>query len=634
MLILVSFMSLLAYMIVGEKMPWLTVHISWSMLLLTGWLIGKLLDRVDWKELATKNLVITILSTAGFILIIPRIYRLFISAAPPFAGKELTQVAKTSEFLLLALLGLSAVYLIIKFTRGYKARLVNSIFLLTLFGILGGLTARHAGLASYKNYDLANEYLVYAHAARGPKDALEQIESISLRQTGGKEIKIAMDNHTPYPFWWYLRDYPNRYEYREEPTRELRNYPIILAGDGNYHLIEPIVQDDYIAFEYPRMVWPNQDYFNLSFYSSYLENSETRAPMLDALADIWLHRDFTKYGEVTGQDVSPVNWNPSQSFKMYVRKDIAAQVWQFGALAASFEVAADPYTEAKQDLTPTLTFSDLGLNGPKGIAVAPDGSIYVADTGNNRIVHISQDGSLLDTWGSEGSAQGEFNQPWGLTVDPDGYVYVADTWNHRIQKFTPAGEFITTWGQYGQEIGSAQFWGPRDVVINSEGQVIVSDTGNKRIHTFSAEGDFIDAFGSAGYQPAEFDEPVGLAISPTTRQMFVADTWNQRVQVFSYGDDIGFVPAFSWDVDAWYGQSLDNKPYLDVDLLDRVYVADPEAARVIVFGIDGTFLSTFGDYDPTGFNGFGLIGGIAVDNIGGVWVTDSLTNQIKHFIVP
>ncbi len=150
---------------------------------------------------------------------------------------------------------------------------------------------------------MPNEYLVYAHAARGPKDALEQIESISLRVTGAKDIQIGYDNHASYPFWWYLRDYPNRLEFFENPTRDLRNYPLILAGDQNYHLLDPIIRNDYVEFEYPRMVWPNQDYFDLGFYSDYLKDPTTRGPMLNALLQIWLNRDFSAYSQVTGQNV-------------------------------------------------------------------------------------------------------------------------------------------------------------------------------------------------------------------------------------------------------------------------------------------------------------------------------------------
>ena len=222
----------------------------------------------------------------------------------------------------------------------------------------------------------------------------------------------------------------------------------------------------------------------------------------------------------------------------------------------------------------------------------------------------------------------------GLAVDEDGYVYVADTWNHRIQKFTADGDFVTSWGVYGQAETGDAFWGPRDIVINEDGQLMITDTGNKRIAIFTRDGSFVGQFGEAGYQAGQMDEPVGLAISPVDGSLFVADTWNQRVQVFKNIEGIGYTSQLSWDIDGWYGQSLENKPFLTVDNSDRVYVADPEAARILVFTADGTFINGFGEYDPFGATGFGLVAGLEADSNNGLWVTDSVKNEVKFFVIP
>jgi len=75
------------------------------------------------------------------------------------------------------------------------------------------------------------------------------------------------------------------------------------------------------------------------------------------------------------------------------------------------------------------------------IAVATDGSIYVADSGNHRIQRFTSEGVFVSKWGtgspvplSPGGHDGEFNWPYGVAVASDGSVYVADKNNHRLQK--------------------------------------------------------------------------------------------------------------------------------------------------------------------------------------------------------
>ena len=96
----------------------------------------------------------------------------------------------------------------------------------------------------------------------------------------------------------------------------------------------------------------------------------------------------------------------------------------------------------------------------------------------------------------------------------------------------------------------------------------------------------------------------------------------------------GSSPCSTWDIDGWYSQNLDNKPLLTADTLNRLIVADPEAARILVFSSGGEFLSYFGEYDPIGSQGFGVIGGVTSDDLGGIWVSDSIKNEIKYFQIP
>jgi DNA-binding beta-propeller fold protein YncE len=206
---------------------------------------------------------------------------------------------------------------------------------------------------------------------------------------------------------------------------------------------------------------------------------------------------------------------------------------------------------------------------------------------------------------------------------------VADTWNHRVQKFDSSGEFVKAWGTPGQvEFGGQGgiFWGPRDVAVDKNGRVYVTDTGNKRIQVFSSDGAFITQMGGPGVQPGQLDEPVGIAIDPSTGNIIVADTWNQRIQVLTPEG----VPVRQWDVSGWLDQSVTTKPYIAADKNGNVYVTDPTGFRVLVFGSDGTFKLTFGDIG-TDEKSFQSPIGIAVDDQGNVYVSDAGLSRVVRF---
>jgi hypothetical protein len=106
---------------------------------------------------------------------------------------------------------------------------------------------------------------------------------------------------------------------------------------------------------------------------------------------------------------------------------------------------------------------------PAGIAVAPDGSIFVADGhyetkyGTARVVKFSKDGKFIKAWGRMGSAPGEFDEPHDIFIGGSANrVYVADRRNKRIQVFDQDGNFIVAWKQFGEP--SSVFVGKDDTI--------------------------------------------------------------------------------------------------------------------------------------------------------------------------
>lgn len=638
-----SITSLLAYTIAGEKMPWLTVHITLPMILLCAWFLGKLVELIDWDSFRKQKGYLLVILAPVFLLASLASIGSWLGPNLPFQGKELGQLQATSTFITALLTTIVSGWLLARFVIPWSLSQLSRLIVLVFFILLGILTMRTAFRAAYINYDNATEYLVYAHMARGPKDALAQIEEISRRTTNGLGIRVAYDDVTTYPYWWYLRNYTNKDFFGKEPTRAQRDAAAILVGDTNYSKIEPVVGQAYQKFEYTRIWWPNQDYFGLT--RQRILDALTNPNMRAAIFRIWLDRDYTLYSQLTNQDFSLTKWQPSQSLRLYIRKDIIASLWNYGVAPSAEAIVADPYEGKQVSLTADKIIGSLGIESgqfrrPRDLVVAPDGSLYVADTENHRIQHISPDGNVLQVWGSFGTGAatepaqpGTFNEPWGVALGPDGSVYVADTWNNRIQKFSPEGQFITTWGfGISQTEDPFGFYGPRDVAVNSAGQVFVTDTGNKRVIVFDSDGNFITQFGGAGLAPGQFDEPVGITVDAQDR-IFVADTWNQRVQVFISTLDNEYLPLTSWDIVGWYGSSVDNKPFITVDNNGNLFVADPEGYRVLQFKDTGEFTRYWGDLS-TGADGFGLVGGVSPDGKGGIWVVDTNNNRLMHFNLP
>ena len=635
--------SLVAYTIAGEKMPWLTFHIALPMILLAGWSIGKVIEQVDWKGFSQRQGLLMILLMIVLIMSFSAVLVSLLGTNRPFQGRELHQLNATNTFLTALLVSAGCIWGVLRLIRKWDINEIGRIGLLTFLVVLGILTTRAAFRAAYINYDNAKEYLVYAHSASGPKVALDQIEELSIRTTDGLAMVVAYDDETTYPYWWYLRNYSNAKYYGANPTRELREAPVILVGDNNFAKIEPVVGQAYHRFDYIRIWWPDQDYYGMTWERIW--KALTNPEMRSAIFQIWYNRDYTKYAELKGKDMSLPNWEPSDRMRLYVRKDIAAKVWNYGVSPIfEEEIVADPYEGKEISLPADITLGKNGsalgeFNLPRDIALAPDGSLYISDTGNHRIQHINPDGEVLHSWGSfadsaVGTAPpGTFYEPWGIAVDSEGNVYVADTWNHRIQKFTAEGGFISQWGYFGQGESGEAFWGPRDIVINQDGFILISDTGNKRVVIFDQEGNYLASFGSAGLLEGQFDEPVGLDIDNQGR-ILVVDTWNQRVQVFQADFEVfNFSPILEWEIVGWYGQSLDNKPYIAADNQGNIFISDPEGYRILQFNTEGEFIRYWGDYG-TDLTSFNLPTGLAIDQNGGLWVVDTGNHRIMHFPPP
>jgi hypothetical protein len=139
---------------------------------------------------------------------------------------------------------------------------------------------------------------------------------------------------------------------------------------------------------------------------------------------------------------------------------------------------------------------------PVGLAADRFGNLYVVDAASFHIYKLAPDGTLLATFGTRGSAPGQFDRPTAIALDPIGNLYVADTANSRIEKLSSTGVPLGTWGTFGS--GPGQFNAPRGVAVDREDYVYVADTGNDRVTKLSPLGQTVAIWGRTGRGLGEF----------------------------------------------------------------------------------------------------------------------------------
>ena len=621
---------------VGEKMAWHVVYFATSLSFLGGLWFGRLYDGIDWRTVRKGGGFWLMLMTPLFLLALKAIFP--VAGKKPFADVTVNGLSNTVQWILALLVALALIYFIYDRVVALGWRQSLRVVTVTLLGILALVTVSASYRFAFINYDYATEPMVYAHATPDIKLAMAQIEEISRKTTGDHSLKVAYDDDSTWPLEWYLRDYPKKAYFGANPSREAVDAPVVIAGDKNLSKVKPYLGDRYYEFPYRLIWWPRETYKGLSIkrLQEILGDPKQRGQIWDTL----IHRRYTT---PTSQ------WDPVHRFSLFVRKDVASQVWDWGAPAAAVAAAAeakDPYVSrivpAQQQIGTSGTPGKAPgqFTFPRAVTVDGQGKIYVADSGNNRIQVFNPDGSFQRQWGStckldtkegcQGDGRGQFNEPWGIAVDQEGSVYVSDTWNHRIQKFDKDGKFVNMWGVFestGGELGKPfAFYGPRQVAVGKDGKIYVMDTGNKRVQVFNPDGSFASQFGGGGVVEGRFDEPTGLA-QDAAGNWYVADTWNRRAQKFDQNGNY----AAQWQVFGWAGNSVINKPQMAVDQKRNiVYASDPENYRILAFNPDGTPRFALGQYgnDPQSFL---LPTGVAVGPDGRLYVADGDAHRIMIF---
>lgn len=298
-------------------------------------------------------------------------------------------------------------------------------------------------------------------------------------------------------------------------------------------------------------------------------------------------------------------------------------------------------------------FGDKELLHPWGIAVNGS-SLYVSDTGNHRIVTFSMQGVKGDVIGQRGIQPNQFNYPTGIQIDGKGQLWIADSGNNRIirikkgldnlavgwdsQAIEPTGliehegliyvadkasslvnvydvgtgSFVNSIGLSGTS--ATGLLNPVDCDFLPRGDLVVSDSGNCRIQIYAKNGEHLVSFGSRGSSSGQLNNPGGLTCTKSG-QIIIADTGNKRVSVFSQGG--------TWEFDI--KDKIDQPVDCAQDSLERIWVADIGTGEIQIYDKNGNYIRNLEG------SGFGKPSSIFIDRFGRVFITDSELGMVKVF---
>lgn len=267
-----------------------------------------------------------------------------------------------------------------------------------------------------------------------------------------------------------------------------------------------------------------------------------------------------------------------------------------------------------------------GFREPLGVSTDPFGNVFVADTGNHRVVQYDPHGRFVIELGGYGWDEGELSRPTDVCAREGFRLFVVDAGNDRIQEFdisdkSSAGTAFPF--QEGEGLSGEALVRPVRMDLDREGRIYVSDDLCHCVWIFSPTGSLVLELGGLGDAASRFRDPAGVAVG-ARGAVYVADPGNHRIQVF---DSIG-----NWKA-AWDGPAEDplKEPTgIDVGADGNVYVADAADARVRVFTAEGIPLFSFGGPgDAPGT--FRSPVDVAVGPDGRVWVVDEVRQTVEGY---
>lgn len=201
------------------------------------------------------------------------------------------------------------------------------------------------------------------------------------------------------------------------------------------------------------------------------------------------------------------------------------------------------------------------IRDPHGIAVAPDGTLIIADRDVSGVSRCTIDGQCLHFFGrGEGKGLGQFHSPRIVAIGPAGNIWVADRKEKGpcVQAFTPQGKLIHALARTAR--GPGQLIRVHGIDAGPKGRLFVVDVDLSRVNVYSSSGKFLYHWGRTGLETGQFNAPHGVGVDPSG-DLFISNYYGPTQKYdaegnflfdFGHGDPVNGPLCFhSLTTDKW-----------------------------------------------------------------------------------
>lgn len=266
-----------------------------------------------------------------------------------------------------------------------------------------------------------------------------------------------------------------------------------------------------------------------------------------------------------------------------------------------------------------VSIGKLNLSKPYGVA-ASGNKVYVSDTTIGAVFAIDEVEKKVSLIGSD--SPGKLSIPVGIAVGKDGNLYVTDAKAAKVLVYNKKnGHLVLAFGKNGE------FKRPTGIAIsNKEKRLYIVDTKDHNIKVYSLKGKKLFSFGKRGTGDGEFNFPTNIAVDTRNGNIVIVDTQNFRVQVFD--KDGNFIRKFGKIGDR---PGMFARPKgVGIDSDGNIYITDSAFNNIQVFNDKGELLIYFGG---TGANigRFSLITGMYIDKNDRIYIVDGFNARVQIY---